>query len=205
MAEPNSFISPAPIEVAELPWLAELAVKSNEFGMVVPPDMTLGDLETSYLAVYDYLRQAAVDVGQVALHEDIITKSAIIDVRSGLYDPRMSNSYNLGYHYDLNANRNGPGESCLVTTEKAGNAAVGKIGVKPPRPRETPSYLNAAEQQAEAAQDMGSLHNVSEAEIIMLRPNVLYIHILPKLCVHCAPTELVPVRRNLFRFKDNAS
>lgn len=197
----STFMSPAPIEVVELPWVAELAVRNDVFGQVIHPELTLEALREAYCADFDYLREAAVEIGLVALEHDLITASAKPEVRSGLYDPRINGrGTNLGPHYDLNPDQTAPGVSCFIATGTAGNAAIGEIAVLKPRPRERASSSNPAIQQAQEAVGMGTLFDLSNADVIPLKTNMLYL--FPMLCVHGAPDELQPSGRNVFRNKD---
>lgn len=195
-----NFESPAPVEIIELPWLEELAVRWDAFGRILPPDATMRSLEELYVPHFDHLREAAIEVGQILLKERYTTKEAITDIRSGMYDPRMSNGYNLGYHYDTSPNYEGPASTCLVSTGRAGNAAVGNIRI----PRK---YLEKFRSKQEFHNNMGkdssdlrTIFDISEADIVPLKHNVVYY--FPVYSVHSAPTEFVPVGRNMFRFKN---
>lgn len=198
----ETFESPAPVPVADVPWLGELAVRNDVFGVILHGDeTTLQSLRGAYLAGYDHLREAAVDIGEILMSKGYDASQDLVNIRSGKYDPRISIFSNIGYHFDINKERDGPAAVHVAGTVLGGKAAVGQIIVKDPE-----EILGVPLQEWELPRAQASvitmgetMFDVSQAEIVTLDPDVVYL--LPPLSVHEAPEELGPYGRNFFRFK----
>lgn len=197
------FVSPEPVEVARLPWLDELAVQNGLFQRMLPRvDLTLRDLETAWLPCYDYLREAALRIGEIVVEHGLKPESTNVDIRSGMYDPRVG-GLSLGYHFDVHPDLENPvpAGALLVATERAGEAVTGEVETKESPVTESESEEDLILLQAAAPRGEMNLFDISKARIVPLEPSVLYY--LPRLCLHRSPTEFGPYGRNLFRYKDD--
>ncbi len=159
-----------------------------------PEIMTLAQLESHSLPTCDFLRPPALKIGNSILKDVLDPDTTIVDIRSGLYNPRTAGIYALNYHFDITPDGAAPVEAYIVATGVIGTAVTGTVRFYPENKR---TWIA---EQANKAQEHAPALDVSQAQKVPLKPGVLYL--LPKFCVHAASQEVNLYGKNFFRYKN---